>query len=398
VFEAFNVARRMRDNGAMENTMKRTMWLLEDSFRALVRDWRAGELRLLLVAVVIAVAALSSVGLFADRLRIGLQTQALQMLGADLVVSADNPIDPALVASAKARGLKAVSILSFPSMVQSADQAQIPQLAGIKAVEAGYPLRGAVSIIEQEGAEPVLAKGVPEAGTVWIDSALGVALGVRLKSAVQLGERQFVVAAYIAIEPDRGTNFMSLAPRLMLNAQDLASTQLLQAGSRISYRLQIAGGTAPLAEFKKNAQLARGQRFESLEGGRPELRTTLDRAEKFLSLVSLITALIAACALAMGAQRYAARHLDAFAVQRALGAQHRSLVLRTGLELLWIAIAGGVLGALLGFAAQQVLVELLGGLLRMRLPMPGWLPYWGFRCCQLCVWPALALCKYFAET
>ncbi len=372
--KAFNVARRMRDNDAMNLVMKRAAWLLSDSIRALARDWRAGELRLLLVAVVVAVAALSSVSLFADRLRNGLQVQALQMLGADLVIAADNPFDPALATAARAQSLKSVGIQSFPSMVQGTQAGQMPQLAGIKAVEAGYPLRGALSIIQQPGAAAVSASTIPASGTVWVDPALALALGVDLNGHVQLGERQFVVAAFIALEPDRGTSFMSLAPRLLMNAQDLASTQLVQPGSRISYRLQLAGPSANVAAFQKNYQLARGQRFESLEGGRPELRNTLDRAEKFLSLVSLITALIAACALAMGAQRYASRHLDAFAVQRALGAQHRSLVARTVLELFWIALAGGVVGVLLGFAAQQVLVSILGSLLRMPLPMPGWLP------------------------
>jgi putative ABC transport system permease protein len=206
----------MRDNDAMNMALKRAAWLFGDSFRALARDWRAGELRLLLVAVVVAVAALSSVSLFADRLRIGLQMQALQMLGGDLVIAADNPFDASLASSARSQGLRTVAIQSFPSMVQSMQAAQMPQLAGIKAVEDGYPLRGGVSIVQQQGAPAVSAGAIPAPGTVWIDPALALALGLELKGKLQLGERQFIRSRHEFYE--LGTSLTNECPRFGINA------------------------------------------------------------------------------------------------------------------------------------------------------------------------------------
>jgi putative ABC transport system permease protein len=338
------------------------------------RDWRAGELRLLLAALVIAVASIASVGFFVDRMRQALSLEARQLLGADLVVASDRPIAPELIAQARERGLRVAQTLNFPSMaiVEGAP----PQLASVKVVSDGYPLRGRLRTASAPNAPDEPAQGVPARGTLWADAQLLQALGVAAGGRVALGDASFTVARVITLEPDRGASFVNFAPRVMIHLDDLAATQLVQPASRVTYRLLVAGEPAAVAGFQAWAKqgLGRGARIESIEGGRPELRNTLDRAEQFLALVALLSALIAAVAIGLASRRFAERHLNGCAVMRAMGIGQRQLMTVLGLELLWISLAGGAVGAALGWAVHFGLVQAVAPLIRLPLPLPGFLP------------------------
>jgi putative ABC transport system permease protein len=351
------------------------------SLRMTWRDWRSGELRFLLVALVVAVAALTSVGFFADRMRQALTRDANQLLGADVVVSADQPLDQGWRDEAGRLGLTLAETVTFPSMAIAGQGEQArSQLAAIKAVSAGYPLRGRVKIAAQpDGAESV-ARDIPEPGTVWVDPNLLGALDVQVGGTIKLGDKSFRVAAVIAAEPDRGASFMSFAPRVMLALPDLAATHLVQNGSRVTYRLLAAGkqeqGTrfARWGEQRIETENLRGMRLESLESGRPEMRATLDRAEQFLSLVGLLSAMLAAVAVAMAARRFMLRHIDACAMLRCLGLTQRDVTFIYLIEFFMIGLAGSALGVALGYASHFVLLEWLGSLVASDLPAPGTTP------------------------
>ncbi|MDB5794362.1 MAG: FtsX-like permease family protein, partial [Noviherbaspirillum sp.] len=353
--------------------------MLLQSFRMTRRDWRAGELRFLLVALVVAVAALSSVGFFVDRMRAALNRDANQLLGADLVINADQPIDNAWRAEAQRRGLRLAETVTFPSMALAGEgDKALSQLAAIKAVSSGYPLRGAVKITTSAG--DAVANSIPEAGTVWVDPGLLSTLNVGIGGTINLGERNFTIAHVIAIEPDRGASFMSFAPRVMLSLADLPSTKLIQGGSRVTYRLLVAGAPEDVAAFQKWLQTlvernnVKGVRIESLESGRPEMRATLDRAEQFLSLVGLLSAMLAAVAVAMAARRFMLRHIDACAMLRCLGLTQNQVTAMYLIEFLFIGIAGSVLGLLIGFSAHYVLLDWLGKFVTKELPPATILP------------------------
>jgi putative ABC transport system permease protein len=353
--------------------------MLIQSFRMTGRDWRAGELRFLLVALIVAVAALSSVGFFVDRMRAALNRDANQLLGADLVVNADQPIDDAWRAEAQRRGLRLAETVTFPSMALAGEgDKALSQLAAIKAVSPGYPLRGAIKIATSGG--DAATRAIPAAGSVWVDASLLPVLNVGVGGAINLGDRNFTIANVIAIEPDRGASFMSFAPRVMLSLADLPSTKLIQAGSRVTYRLLAAGEPGEVAAFQKwlQATVARnnvkGVRIESLESGRPEMRATLDRAEQFLSLVGLLSAMLAAVAVAMAARRFMLRHVDACAMLRCLGLTQNQVTAMYLIEFLTIGIAGSALGVLTGFAAHYVLLDWLGKLVTNELPPATLLP------------------------
>lgn len=355
------------------------MLTLRHAVRMTRRDWRAGELRFLLVALAVAVAALSAVGFFVERMNGALERDATELLGADLLVRSDYPIRDMWRAEAASRGLAMADTVSFPSMATSGQgDTEDTRLVAVKAVSATYPLRGDLRLRTDRGEQ--IARGAPDPGRVWVDSAYLSARGLRLGDALTLGERRFQIAGEILLEKDRGAGFMNFAPRVMLALPDLASTGLIQNGSRINYRLQLAGDPVAINAFQrwldqeiKTADL-RGIQLESLESGRPEMRTTLERARQFLALVSLLTAMLAALAIAMASRRFMQRHIDAVAMLRCLGLRQSEVTRIYLIEFLIVGTAGGLLGVAIGFGAHFLLLEWLGALMTTRLPPPGWLP------------------------
>jgi putative ABC transport system permease protein len=359
------------------------------SLRMTARDWRAGELRFLLIALIVAVSALSAVGFFIDRMRAGLERDAHQLLGADLLVNADEPIQPAWRAEAQRRGLLLADTVTFPSMAQAGEgDASQAVLASVKAVSPGYPLRGTMRVT-RDAAQALDARGegihaVPAKGTVWIDAALLDKLNTKVGDKIQMGDSSFTVAQLIAAEPDRGPSFANFAPRVMLSLDDLAATGLTTGGARVTFRLQVAAknpndrAQVDAYETWLKAQLAsgnvKGVRLESLENGRPEMRSTLDRAGRFLSLVGLLSAMLAAVAVAMAARRFMQRHLDACAMLRCLGMTQNQVGAMYLIEFALVGLAGSILGVLVGFAAHFVLLELVGSLMATSLPPVSMLP------------------------
>ena len=362
--------------------MNTSFWAL--GWRTLWRDLRSGELRLLMVAVTLAVAALTAVGFFSDRLQAGLQRDARQLLGGDAVVVSDNPPAAPWVEQADRLKLRHVLTLTFPTMGRADDaQGGATRLVALKAVGDGYPLRGQLRLArdaaDREG-QPT--SGIPERGKVWVDAALLEALALKSGDALLLGDARFRIAELIALEPDRGTGFMTFAPRVMLNAADLSATGLVQPASRITYRLAVAGDEPAVRQYLTWAEAevkkpeVHGVRLESLGSGRPEMTRTLDRAEKFLSLVALLAALLSAVAVALAARGFAARHLDDCAVLRVLGLPQRAIAGAYTVEFVLVGLAASAAGVLIGYAVHHVFVALLAGLVDAALPPPS-------------VWPVL---------
>ncbi|VCU69773.1 FtsX-like permease family protein [Pigmentiphaga humi] len=342
-----------------------------------LRDWRSGELRLLALALVIAVASVSSVGFLADRIRLALERDAAQLLGGDLVLGSDAPASDAQREAASSRGLQLTDTLQFPSMASAGEgDAQRSQLAALKAVQPGYPLRGALRVADGPNAPDAATSEIPESGTVWVDPQLLTLLDVGVGGTLQLGDSAFRVARVLTVEPDRGMNFINVAPRVLMRADDLEATGLVTIGSRISYRLLAAGPPAAVRDYAAwlEAHPQRGQHVETLDSGRPEMRRTIDRAQQFLSLVALLAALIAAVAVALAARRFTLRHVDSVAVMRCLGTTQPMLARLFCAEFLIIALAAALAGSALGYAAHEGLIVLLGGLITADLPRAGALP------------------------
>lgn len=352
-------------------------------WRSLWRDWRAGELHVLVLAIALAVAALTAVGFFADRLQSALNRDARQLIGGDAVVRSDHLVPPGFAAQARELGLEVTQHVTFPTMGRADDaHGGAARLVALKAVESNYPLRGQMRVTQRLGGPDEATREVPPRGAAWVDAPLLVALELQVGQTLWLGDQSFRIDRIITIEPDRGAGFMSFAPRVMIHADDLAATGLVQPASRLNYRLVVAGDDAAVRRFTQwaEAEMARpevrGMSLESFESGRPEMQQTLSRAEKFLNLVALLAALLSAVAVAIAARVYASRHLDDCAMLRVLGLSQATMARAYTLSFAIMGLLAGALGVVLGYVVHHGFVVLLAELVQADMPAPS-------------AWPAL---------
>ena len=350
--------------------MKQSWKMLAQSTRMLARDWRAGELRVLAMALTIAVAAITSVAFFADRVGQGLARDAHQLLGADLVMVADQPWPREVAAQIERAGVQRAEAINFISMASAKESS----LSGVKGVSENYPLRGRLRITKAPGAPDAPAERGPAPGTVWLEERLVTALDAPVGSRVKLGRAEFEVAAVITLEPERSASFFNIAPRLLMNIADVPATALIQTGSRVWYYLYAAGPPERIKSLEKSIKLGRGQRIDTLETGRPEIRQAVDRAQRFLGLTALLAAILAGVAVALGARRFVERHLDGCAVMRCLGATQPQLLRLYAVEFLVLGLAACAAGCAVGFVAQEAIAATVAEVIRAELPPPRLLP------------------------
>jgi putative ABC transport system permease protein len=342
------------------------------AWRQLRRDFAAGELRILLAALVLAVMSVTAVGFLTDRAQRALSLEANRLLGGDAVLRTDEPISGALLAAAKAPGLRHSESRSLRSMIGVGEQLKLGQL---RAVEAGFPLRGRV-LIERAPGRSEVAKGIPARGHAWINGAGAQELSARVGDVVSIGESSLRIDAIVTEEPEAALDVFGAGPKVFINLADLPATGLDQPGSRIGYRLAVAGEPDAVEHFESTVkpQLGRGQRLETAADARPEIRAALDNASRFLGLAALVSVVLAAIAVAMAARRHAARHLAGSAVMRCLGASQATLVgIHVG-ELLLLGLFASGVGVLLAFGLQAVVGQWLAQALHVAVPGAGWSP------------------------
>ncbi|HZV97658.1 MAG TPA: FtsX-like permease family protein [Methylophilaceae bacterium] len=369
------------------------MIALSLAWRQLRSQWASGEVQVLLLALVLAVAATTAVGFFTDRIQSGLVRQGGLLLGADLVVSADHALPEKYFHQAQLFNLQTARTLEFPSMVI---QGEASQLAQIKAVSERFPLRGDLTIGAQLFGQGHTAKAVPEPGSVWIEPRLATMLKLKLGDTVELGERTFRISAFLLREPSRGGDMFNFAPRLMMNIADVESTGLIQFGSRVRHQLLVTADAQTVKNYGDWAktQIGRGERVEDVRGARPEMRSALEKAQQFLGLSAMVSVILAMVAMWLASLPYVQRSLDTYALMRCFGASKRLIVQILLSQTLLLALFGSVLGCLLGFAAQAGLAVLAGQLFLENLPSPSWWPALsgiaaGFATMLAVVWPHL---------
>ena len=347
---------------------RRTLWRM--AWRAWLRDWQHRESRVIALALVVAVAAMTSVGFFIDRVERAMDRQAATVLGGDLAVTSSRPIDAALQAAADQAGLEAATYVEFPSVVLAGERSALAQ---VKAVSSGYPLRGRLRTQAGLESDPVDAAGGPPAGEVWVEVRLLGQLDVSVGDVLNVGNARLPIGAVLNHEPDRSTNLFQLAPRLMLSRADLAATGLVSPASRVRHAWLLAGEPETIARWKTRLERSLGERatVRDTRNARPELENALDRAARFLGLAALISTLLAGIAIAVAARGLAEREAESAAVQRCLGAQRRDLLIIFVLRLLWVALFSGLVGAAIGYLMQQAIAAVLADWFVGELPAPG---------------------------
>jgi putative ABC transport system permease protein len=346
------------------------------------RDLRSKELLSLLVALTLSVSALSSVSFLADRMHRAFEFDARQLLAADLLIASDQPLPADFLQEAQNNQLEVAQTIVFPSMASSGD---ISKLASIKAVSPSYPLRGTLEATTDQvvSLDQSVSNQGPACGTVFVDPALLNNLHTKIGDSIRLGSQQFVISGILTRELDRGAGFMNFAPRLMMCMNDLASTGLIGLGSRVTYRFLVAGPDKAVSSYQQwaiqyiESQGLRGLRIETIENAQPTMRKTLDRAEQFLSLVSILTAMVAAVAIALSARRYMQKQADTCAALKCFGATRAVILKKQVQTLLTLGLAAMIIGSVIGFLAQLLLTHLLGNLIPGNLPaISAWPFFW----------------------
>jgi len=348
---------------------------LRFALRSLWRDLKSGELAILLLALMVAVASLTAVGFFTSRIGRAVEQQAGEVLAADLRLESARPIPAAYAAAARERGLRVARIVTMPSVVFVGSESS---LIALRAVGDGYPLRGQLKIADRPFGPARTTHAIPAPGEAWADSRLLAKLGLQVGAQLQVGAATVRVTQVLDYRPDQGSGFADLSSTLLINLQDLDRTQLIQPGSRAERVLLFAGDPSRIARLRNYLEGVRGkgERLQSIAEASPQIRASSDRAGRFLSLASVVSVLLAAIAVAMAAQRHARRHLDTVALMKSMGAS-QSLVLRqTILQLITIAVLVSVLGTAIGYGAQLGIAWLLRDLVRGDLPAPAFGTYW----------------------
>jgi putative ABC transport system permease protein len=351
-----------------------THWRL--ALRLLGRDWRAGELRILAAAIVIAVAASTAIGFFTDRLGRGMVNQSADFLGADLALVSPRPVAAAWLEQARARGLQVSETLEFASVVVSGDALQ---LASVRAVDAAFPLRGSLRTAPRPFVADMPAAGIPAPGEAWAAPRLLTQLGLQSGDSVEVGAHTLVISRVLTFEPGQVGDVFGVSPRLLVNAADVPAMQVVQPGSRLSYQVLFAGGEAALERYRDWLQprLGPSHRLVGVHEGRRAVGSALERAERFLGLAVIAAIALAGVAIAMAARRYSERHFDMSAMLRCLGAAQRDLLQLYLVQLAVLGVLASAAGCLLGWLAQQGLLVLLADLLPMAPSGTG-------------IWPVLA--------
>ncbi|PVV10036.1 MAG: ABC transporter permease [gamma proteobacterium symbiont of Ctena orbiculata] len=342
---------------------------LQFALRLLRRDWRAGELRLLATALVIAVASVTSVGFFTDRIERAMARQASEVLAADIRVESNQPLPESFTQEAERRQLAQASTLSFPSVILHAEATQLVQ---VKAVSDTYPLRGQMRIRDRVTGDDHVAEAVPASGEAWLEERLLPLLGIDVGDRIKVGKSSFRVSRIIVYEPDRSANLFRLAPRLLIPIGDIPETGLLGPASRVRHYLLLAGSSSQMSDYREwvEGQNIRGLQVEDIRSARPELRSALDQGGRFLRLAAATAILLCMVAVALSSRRFVERQSDSSALLRCLGASRRQVTRIFILRLLSLGLLASLLGVLIGLGVQTLLIQLIGHWFTSQVPAP----------------------------
>lgn len=343
------------------------------AWQQLFSQYKSGDLRVLVFALVLAVTSITAVNFFTNRIALHLNSEGGLLLGGDLVVLSDHALPSNYNALARQSGLQTSATVEFSSMAINGEK---NQLAEVKGLSEGFPLRGDLGVQFSLEKPAQSIQKIPNKGEVWIEPRLANAINVQLGDSVELGASSFKISGILAREPSRGGDMFSFAPRLMMNSADVAATELLQFGSRVKYQLLVAGEPKNVQQFLENItpQLQRGERVQDVKNARPEIKSALDKAETFLGLSAMVSVVLSVVAMLLASAPFVARSLETAALLRCFGASKATIQNIMLQQSALLALIGGVLGCALGFFVQTILAYFAGRLFLETLPAPNYLP------------------------
>jgi putative ABC transport system permease protein len=343
------------------------------AWQQLFAQYKSGDLRVLLFALVLAVTSITAVNFFTNRIALHLNSEGGLLLGGDLVVLSDHALPASYNALARQYGLQTTATLEFSSMAINGEK---NQLAEVKALSAGFPLRGDLGVQFSQNADVQSVQAIPNIGEVWVESRLANAINMQLGDSLELGASKLKITGILSREPSRGGDMFSFAPRLMMNSVDVAATELLQFGSRVKYQLLVAGEPTKVQQFsdKITPMLQRGERVQDVKNARPEIKSALDKAETFLGLSAMVSVVLSVVAMLLASAPFVARSLETAALLRCFGASKATIQKIMLQQTALLALIGAVLGCVLGYFVQTILAYFAGRLFLESLPAPNYLP------------------------
>ena len=199
------------------------------------------------IALLIAVAASTAIGYFSTRLNDGMLLRASEFLGADLQIKGSTAASSEQLDTGTALGLESAQVVEFASVIASDTGIQ---LASVKAADNAYPLRGQLRSAATPYGPEQPGEG-PQAGEAWVEVRLLNALNLEVGDNLEVGRKLLRISRVLTYEPDRAGDFYSLAPHLLMHLDDLAATDIVQPGSRVTYRLLWRGEAAALARYRE---------------------------------------------------------------------------------------------------------------------------------------------------
>jgi len=347
------------------------------ALKLLWRNWRGGEVKILATSLALAVAVVSAIAVFANRMDQSLVRQSNSYLGADRVVESRFAVPAGWDKQAPNFNLQQTQVAEFSSMVFAAPQDKTEssnemQLASIKAVGAEYPLRGQLEVSDKPfalGDDISIASAIPDMGEVWVDSRLLPLMNLELGDKLSVGNREFTISQVVIREPDSTNGFSLLGPRVLMNLDDLASTGVILPGSRVTYKWLVAGEESDLVEFENwlKPELGEHYRLISLKEAQQNIGNALNRGTRFLMLAGMIGVLLAGVAISTASQQFARRHIDQVALLKSLGASRFHIRQLYFSQLFILGLLASAVGVLLGEGLQRLIAASLSSLFKVEL-------------------------------
>lgn len=348
------------------------------SLRMLFRSWRGGELSLILWALVLAVAVVTSVSLLAERIERALTQESSSFLAADLVVRSSKEADPEWLDEANKRDIHTARLMSFASIVFYGDDLH---LASIKAVEPSYPLRGSIkrSLIPFSR-DPNVIESVnfgPAEGEVWVDARLLPLLNVNLGDSIDLGDQSLKISHILVEEPD-GSSYSFIGARVLMNYADVAAAGVVQPGSRITYRyLMAANNAGDMVDYRAwlEPQLDVHDRLITPDQAQESIADTMNEGRRFLLLAGSIGVVLAGIALALASHHFASGQTKQVALLKSWGISATSVRRLYLQQSLWLGFLGSAAGLMVGFLFHHLLLLIVQEWLPISLPLAGLRPW-----------------------
>lgn len=348
--------------------------MLKLAARLAWRDWRGGELSLLLIALILATTSVTSISLFTHQVKQSMQAQGADLIAADLRLNSSQPVPTLWREKALDLSLQQAHLSQFQAMV-FADQGM--QLARIKAVSDTYPLRGEISVSSAAFEVGQVIEHGPKQGEIWPDSRLLASLNASVNETIDVGQLSLKISQILISEPDQASGFSSFAPSAMMNLADLAATEAVQTGSRVRHRWLLAGKEDDLNTLKENISpnLTSNQTWQSPQDGNANVAATLDKAEQFLLLAGSLAVVLAGVALSLSARRYSLRQAKHVALLKCLGLKPQQLRLLYLSQMVFLALIALLISLPLAFGLYQGLLLVVSEYIKASSIIPPLSPF-----------------------